>query len=84
MWQFRSGRARVRSQFFRNLSSLEHPMYSKRQPYIRPFVLRLEYVTDVKVSQTCACKTEGASSGAGPGTECTLVDNVTPCSSCDS
>lgn len=56
---------------------------SQRQPYVRPFVLRLEYVTDVRVSQVCACKTDGSSSGAGDIGQCLdLLGGA--CSQCDS
>jgi hypothetical protein len=56
-------------------------MKSQRHPYVKPFVLRLEYVTDVKVSQACSCKTEGSESGAGPLSECT-TELGAPCSAC--
>ncbi|HZO19001.1 MAG TPA: hypothetical protein VFB46_08450 [Gemmatimonadaceae bacterium] len=41
-------------------------MSNEREPYIRPIIMRLEYTTDVRVSQATGCKAE--SSEVGPST----------------
>ena len=48
-------------------------MTTPRKAYIRPFVTRLEYTTDVRVSQVGGCKLE--SSDTGPVVQgCTDTD----------
>ena len=37
-----------------------------RQPYVRPFVMRLDYSTDHKVSMAQVCKQEADVSGPSP------------------
>lgn len=41
-------------------------MSSEREQYVRPVVVRLEYTTDVRVSQATGCKLE--TSDTGPST----------------
>lgn len=38
-------------------------MPTPRKEYIRPFVTRLEYTTDVRVSQVGGCKLESSDTG---------------------
>ena len=38
-------------------------MSKERQPYVRPFVMRLDYSTDNRVSMAQVCKQEAAVSG---------------------
>lgn len=38
-------------------------MSMERQPYVRPFVMRLDYSTDNRVSMAQVCKQEGAVTG---------------------
>jgi hypothetical protein len=57
-------------------------MPEQRQPYIRPFVMKLEYEADAKVSQVCSCKFELSASGA-EAFGCKLAANpLVPCSEC--
>lgn len=54
-------------------------MSRQREPYIRPVVMRLEYTTDVRVSQITGCKLE--TSDTGPAVTGCLTDEapVLPC-----
>lgn len=57
-------------------------MPQQRLPYVRPYVMKLEYQADVKVSQFCSCKFEQSASGAQAfGCKLTNLPNV-PCSEC--
>jgi hypothetical protein len=55
-------------------------MSKQREPYIRPVVMRLEYTTDVRVSQVSGCKLD--TSDTGPSVTCCLTDepHIVPCS----
>lgn len=54
-------------------------MSRQREPYTRPVVIRLEYTTDVRVSQSVGCKLE--SSDTGPSvTGCLSEGSPIPCS----
>lgn len=44
-----------------------------RQPYVRPFVMRLDYSTDNRVSMAQVCKQEGDVQGPTPNNCVTLV-----------
>jgi hypothetical protein len=54
-------------------------MSMKRQPYVRPFVMRLDYSTDNQVSMAGVCKQEGAVSGAIPSSCVGAPENNIPC-----
>jgi hypothetical protein len=53
-------------------------MPMKRQPYVRPFVMRLDYSTDNRVSMAQVCKQEAAVSGP-IASGCQLQDLPAPC-----
>lgn len=44
-------------------------MDQQREPYVRPFVMRLEFSTDTRVSMAQVCKTEGDTNAAA-GNNC--------------
>ena len=57
-------------------------MREQRQAYVRPFVMKLDCATDVKVSQICSCKFEQSMSGS-EAIGCKLSSNPNvPCSEC--
>jgi hypothetical protein len=54
-------------------------MSMERQPYVRPFVMRLDYSTDNRVSMAQVCKQEGDVSGPSPN-NCFRVEGIPgPC-----
>ena len=54
-------------------------MSMERQPYVRPFVMRLDYSTDNKVSMAAVCKQEGDVSGPSPNNCFTFDPQPGPC-----
>jgi hypothetical protein len=55
-------------------------MSTQRQPYIRPVVMRLEYTTDVRVSQVSGCKLETSDTGPSVTGCLTASPPIIPCS----
>jgi hypothetical protein len=54
-------------------------MSMERQPYVRPFVMRLDYSTDNRVSMAQVCKQEGSATGAIPSSCVGAPDTNIPC-----
>jgi len=50
-----------------------------KQPYIRPVVMRLEYTTDVRVSQVSGCKQETSDTGPSVTGCLTASPPIIPC-----
>lgn len=48
-----------------------------KQPYVRPYVLRLDYSTDNRVSMAQVCKQEGDVQGPTPN-NCLSFSGTTP------
>jgi hypothetical protein len=54
-------------------------MSMERQPYVRPFVMRLDYSTDNRVSMAQVCKQELALTGPVVAGCQNLIPAGTPC-----